>query len=124
MRGQPVPVRIRAVIEADLKASEIYLLLRGMEHAQVMDTDRKPGGGTKRELVRGKETSYETRIMVDGAQQLSKGEERVWDATITVPADGMPTLRGKMIRHVWEVQAGLDTVGNDPDSGWVEFDVV
>lgn len=122
-RGAGVPVTVRAEVKADLKISGVYLLVRGQERAQVMDTDRRPGGGTKRELVRGKETSYETRVELDGSQQLEAGEERVWEGEFSIPPSAMPTIDGKMIQHVWQVQAGLDAVGNDPDSGWVDFTV-
>lgn len=124
VRGQPVPFRVRATAKADLKITSVYLLVRATEHATVRDTDARAGGGTKSELVRGREESYSSRVDVTGQTTLASGAEGAWEGTLTLPVSAQPTFRGRMIQHTWEVQAGLDTFGNDPDSGWVQIDVV
>ena len=122
-RGFSAPVKVRAVAEGDLKVDSVYVLVRAMEHAEVMDTDMKATGGIKRERVRGKHTSYEHRAQLAGATTLEAGREYTWEGQIEIPGHVAPSFKGSIIRHVWEVQAGLDAFGNDPDSGWQEVQV-
>ena len=58
-----------------------------------------------------------------GAQDLKEGETYNWEGVMELPTNSNPTLRGSIIDHTWEIQAGLDMPGNDPDSGWQSFDV-
>ncbi len=67
--------------------------------------------------------SYENRITIAGAQDIKEGETYSWEGVLELPTSSNPTLRGSIIEHTWEVQAGLDMPGNDPDSGWQTIDV-
>ena len=113
-RGQAVPVQVQATAKANGKASAVYLLVRATESAEFKANNEK---------VQGSKISYETRVNVAGAQDLKEGETYTWDGVLELPINSNPTLRGSIIEHTWEVQAGLDMPGNDPDSGWQTFDV-
>lgn len=114
-RGQAVPVQVQATAKANGKVSAVYLLVRATENAEFKDS--------KNEKVRGSKTSYENRIMIAGAQEIKEGETYSWEGQLELPVNANPTLRGAIIDHTWEVQAGLDMPGNDPDSGWQAVDV-
>ncbi len=114
-RGQAVPVQIQATAKANGKVSAVYLLIRATENAQF-----KTDGGEK---VSGSKVSYDTRVSIAGAQELKEGETYNWEGIVELPTNSSPTLRGSIIDHTWEIQAGLDMPGNDPDSGWQAFDV-
>lgn len=122
-RGFSAPVTVRAVAEAELKVSSVYVLVRAQEHAEVMDTDMKATGGIKREKVRGSHKSFDSKLELAGAMTLEAGREYTWEGQIEIPGHVAPTFHGTIIRHVWQVQAGLDAFGNDPDSGWQEIQV-
>lgn len=122
VRGQPAAVNIRVVAKANFKADGIYLLVRSRERAELEDKDWEDGEQS-RETVRGTRTSYEKRFEAGGAQELAEGQEYSFAAEITIPADCNPTFRGRMIQHGWEIQAGVDATGNDPDSGWQPLEV-
>jgi hypothetical protein len=113
-RGRAVPVRIEAQAKANGKVSAVYLLVRATENAAF----KKDG-----EKISESKTSFETRIQIAGAQDIKEGETYNWDGQLELPVNTNPTLRGSIIDHTWEVQAGLDMPGNDPDSGWQSFDV-
>ncbi len=121
-RGENATVTIRATASADCKVDNVYLLVRCREEADVRDTDFD-GGKVERETVRGRKTAWKTKLQVAGACQLSDGQSETWTASVSIPSDGLPTVRGQMVRVVWECQAGLDMFGNDPDSGWIKFTV-
>jgi len=114
-RGQAVPVVVQATAKANGKVSAVYLLVRATENAELRNSSN--------EKVSGSKVSYENRVMIAGAQELKEGETYSWEGSVELPASAHPTLRGTIIHHQWEVQAGLDMPGNDPDSGWQAFDV-
>lgn len=122
-RGAATPISIRGVAKADIKISSVYLLVRATEHATVQDRDQNEDGETERETVTGRHLSYEARVEIGGAQELEQGQEYNWEGEIMLPSTSNPSIRGKMVRHTWEIQAGLDAFGNDPDSGWREIEV-
>lgn len=115
-RGQAVPVQVQATAKANAKVNAVYLLVRATESAAVKNANN--------ENVTGAHQSYQTRIQIAGAQDLVEGQTYSWDGQVELPASANPTLRGAIINHHWEVQAGLDMTGNDPDSGWQSFEVV
>ena len=114
-RGQAVPVQVQAVAKANGKVSAVYLLLRATENAQFKDSNNDKVSGSK--------VSYETRVTIANAQDIKEGETYNWEGVLELPTNSNPTLRGSIIDHTWEIQAGLDMPGNDPDSGWQAFDV-
>jgi hypothetical protein len=114
-RGQSIPVQVQAQAKANGKASAVYLLVRATENASFKDSN-----GDK---VSGSKVSYETRVQLAGAVDLKEGETYNFDGHFELPPNTNPSLRGGIIDHIWEVQAGLDMPGNDPDSGWQSFDL-
>ena len=42
---------------------------------------------------------------------------------VTLPAGSLASYNGRNAQHTYKVCAYLDKSGNDPDSGWVTFDV-
>ena len=114
-RGASIPVQVQAQAKANGKVSAVYLLVRATENASFKDSNN--------EKVSGSKVSYENRVMIAGAQDLKEGETYNWEAQSELPSNANSALRGAIIDHTWEVQAGLDMPGNDPDSGWQSFDV-
>lgn len=121
-RGQSIAIHIQATAKSSAKANAVYLLVRAAEGAQIKDTDYA-NGKQSTETVHGHKLTFETRIQVAGAVQLEQGKSYDWEAQFQIPAHLNPSFAGQMIRHTWEVQAGLDMTGNDPDSGWVALQV-
>lgn len=113
-RGRAVPVQVQATAKANGKVSAVYLLVRATESAEFKANNEK---------VQGSKVSFETRITIAGAQDIKEGETYNWEGQLELPVNTNPTLRGSIIDHTWEVQAGLDMPGNDPDSGWQTLDV-
>jgi hypothetical protein len=114
-RGRPATVQVQATAKANGKVTAVYLLVRSLEACEFKDSD-----GDK---VRETKVSYENKITIAPAQDIREGETYTWQGTIELPTSTNPTFRGSMINHTWEIQAGLDMPGNDPDSGWCAFEV-
>ncbi|CAN5888515.1 hypothetical protein BH11MYX2_BH11MYX2_16310 [soil metagenome] len=113
-RGQAVPVKITATAKADGKVAAVYLLVRGMESAEWKENSEK---------VSNSRVSFETRIQIAGPLEMKDGQTYSFDGQLELPVNSSPTFRGQLINHLWEVQAGLDMPGNDPDSGWQNIEV-
>jgi hypothetical protein len=121
-RGQVAWVQITAQGKANSAVANVYLLIRAVERAQVKDRDFD-GGHSTTETVRGNYTSFEHKVQVAPAFQMAEGQNYQWQAQIQLPQNIGPSFQGHMISHEWQLQAGLDTPGNDPDSGWVTIQV-
>ena len=113
-RGQQVPVKIQATAKANGKVSAVYVLVRSVENANF----KRDG-----EKISESKVSFETRVNIAGAMEIKEGQTYDFDGLLELPVNTNPTLRGALIDHTWEVQAGLDMTGNDPDSGWQSIDV-
>lgn len=114
-RGQATPVKVQAVAKANGKVSAVYLLLRATESAEF-----KADNGEK---VKGEKVSYENKVTIAGAIDIQEGQTYDFEGIVELPTSCNASLRGGIIQHTWEIQAGLDMPGNDPDSGWQSFDV-
>jgi hypothetical protein len=121
-RGTPAVVQIWAQAKANANVNGVYLLVRAIERAELKDTDWDDGQ-RRTETVRGRKVSWEQKIAVAGPMQMAEGQQLQWQAQLQLPTNVGPTFRGSMIQHTWEVQAGLDMTGNDPDSGWIAIEV-
>lgn len=121
-RGQAVAVGVQATAKANAKVTAVYLLVRATETCEIKDSDHQDSK-LRDEKIRGRKVSFETRIMVAGAQELKEGQTYNWEGQLELPQNVNPSFNGTMIDHEWEIQAGLDMTGNDPDSGWQTFQV-
>jgi hypothetical protein len=113
-RGKPVQVQVQITAKAAGKVSAVYLLVRGTESCEWKENNEKVGQS---------KGSFETRVQIAGAMDLVEGQSYDLQGMFELPGNVQPTFRGALINHTWEVQAGLDMPGNDPDSGWVAFEV-
>ncbi len=115
--GEPFAVKVRATAKADLNISSVYVIVRAVEQVTVPDER-----GRIPDEIHGEYETFEDRVEVTGAQELKAGEQYEWECEITLSDDDCnPTFDGEICQHIWQIQAGLDAKGNDPDSGWVHF---
>ena len=122
--GETCSVRIEATSRSDLDVAEVYVEIRSVEQAEVRDVDYHHGNGSQRiEYIQAENQTFKQRFKISGPGSLSEGETRTWEGGFIIPDSVNPTFEGEMISHHWEVLAGLDVYGNDPDSGWLRFDV-
>lgn len=139
--GAPFTVTVRANIDDQaLKIDGVYLLVRAVEQLEidreqfevrsdrmeVLDDDwgnEVPDSSEGPNNYRGEEETCDLRIAVAGAAELEANQTYTWETEVRLPAGSLPTYIGRSARHVWMIQAGLDAFGNDPDSGWIEFQV-
>lgn len=123
-----ITVNTRVVVkDADLKMEKIYLRLRSVEHVKAPDIDiAQDRNGVIhhiREDVHHQEVIHNEEFIVTGAETLQSGREYSWTTEINLGEDANASYYGNNAKHVWQVYAGVDCYGNDPDSGWVEFDL-
>jgi hypothetical protein len=111
--GQPIAVKVTATAAANFDCDGVYLLVGGTESVKI---DQSEGPD-----IHKSESTFSQKFQVAPGFKMAKDETKEWTTTITLPPTLPPTFQGKLTKHVVQVQAGLDTKGNDPDSGWVDL---
>jgi len=125
---EPFTVRVQADIgDNDCAVRRVYLQVCGTESVEVPDVDvaRQRGDSTviERETVRTSVTTADFTVTIAPAETLKASHTYNWETEITLPPDCLPTYRGRLAQHLWQIKAGLDLPGNDPDSGWIDLDL-
>ena len=116
--GTAFNVHVTVEAKATVQASAVYIMVRSTEYTQASDGDRIS------EDVVGQIVAYNHRIDIAGPQQMEAGQNYEFDAEIELDEDDCnPTFDGEIMQHRWEIQAAVDATGNDPDSGWLGFEI-
>ncbi len=126
--GGPFQVRIHAAVEdAEVPIKQVYLKIASLETVVIKDVEVartiEETVEAVREDIERTTTVHDQKIEVAGEQVLNANEEYDWETTITLPGNVLPSFVGMTAKHEWKILAGLDTSGNDPDSGWVVIDL-
>lgn len=125
--GKPFKVSVSIdVKEGELKANHVYFRIQ----CEAKNTDfvigylkAEDGSQTdKLEITKEQNTKliYNEEEKVAQEAVYNEGQQYTLSKEITLPAVCMPTAEGMI---TWKIYAGVDTRGNDPDSGWQTFTV-
>ncbi len=125
---EPFIVKVKAVVgDADVKIDKVYLKIRGLESTTVRNVEVARQNGDMIDVdhrdVSGSEVTYNIDINVSGPEQLRANGEYEWEKEVQLPTNALSTYNGINAEHQWQMFAALDAFGNDPDSGWVSFEV-
>lgn len=109
-----------------VKYEKVYVYLRGVERVSIPDAevsvpDANGASRTGKQTVSASGHTLELTFQAAGPGEIDAGAEAAWSVEVTLPATAVPEFRGKFTEHFYEVYAGLDCFGNDPDSGWVRI---
>ncbi|SHO57377.1 hypothetical protein [Vibrio quintilis] len=123
---EPFTVKVKVeTLDAPVKISNAYLHLRGCEEVRVPDIDvayeRDGELETRREIVTESTDTVNLEIVFANAQELEAENVYEWEVEVEMPSDAPRIYRGRFCEHTYEVMAGLDCFGNDPDSGWIDL---
>ncbi len=125
--GEPLRVTIRATAkDAEVPFNRVYLVVEGVESIEIPDfefsfEDGSGERGSLRQVVRARHTTIRQEFEVASAGSLQAEQSGEWTVEIELPENAAPTYNGRFAEHHYQVFAGLDTKGNDPDSGWVRI---
>lgn len=126
--GQPFNITVRAQSQgSDVKYDRVYLTIRGQEEIEVPDTDviYDSDGESQRktETVYASHTTFEQEMTVSASGEIESDGSDEWTIEVNIPESAPPQYKGRYSSHYYEVYAGLDCFGNDPDSGWVKLNI-
>jgi len=111
---EPFNVTVQATSTGqDVNYSKVYIKIEGVEQVEMKDKDNKnvSASGKTVDLI----------FTVAPAGVLPANESGEWSIDVELPQSATPEFKGQFTRHFYRIWAGLDTVGNDPDSGWQEI---
>ena len=122
----PMKVKIKVQTKDTLvKIDRVYLKIQGVERVEVQNADyhrmQNSNGVNYAETVRASYITIERDLTVADGQELEANTPYEWTCKIELPSDAPTVYRGRMCTHTYQIQAGLDSFGNDPDSGWIEL---
>ncbi|BDD05783.1 hypothetical protein [Aureibacter tunicatorum] len=123
--NEPIKFIIDAVVKgADMNARNVYLKIRAAEKVKVVGVSVPNGdGGYARRDFSGHHETFETEIQATGAQTLEANQTYQWIVEWQAPVNVNGTYHGENAVHEWEMYAGIDVSGNDPDSNWQPFEL-
>ena len=131
-RGSALLVRVTADVgdaDLDIDHAKVKIIasekvsIPNVEVANKVANETDEDDPTDKKTVRHSERTFDRDKNLTTATTLNANETYTWEAEIDIPSDALPTFRGRNAKHEWSVMAFLAVRGNDPDSGWVEFDV-
>jgi len=116
--SMPIAVKITAAAAADFECGGVYVDVSATETVEIRPGKERP---QQTEIIRDTEPTYSAKVQIAGPFAMKEGETKEWTGVVTLPREVQPTYRGKNGTHVVQLQARLETKGNDPDSGWHEL---
>lgn len=126
LRGDEIQVVIRAFVGAEpIDIERVYLKVRSFEEVEIPRYQFQNIATQQLDFVDIEHNydSYVKDYTVDGPQRLEANGEYEWEYSFTVPEDCQPSFNGRFARHLWEVHAGLEMPGRDPESSWQVIDI-
>lgn len=124
--NSPFKVIVSAAVSgSDLDIKKVYIYLKSVEKTTVRNVDTISSDGSRfKKDVHGEEILYpQTEFVISGPETLKANETYTWSKEISVSGGGLQTFKGRYAVHEWQLLAGLDAPGNDPDSGWLVVDL-
>lgn len=115
-REGPFKVKVKAVVaDQELKINRAYVQLNGWETVTVHNVRHKNFTRDETETS----NTFDQEFNIAAEQTLNAKQEYEWEAQVEFPKNVLPTYHGRNATHELRILAGLDTKGNDPDSGWI-----
>ncbi len=123
---EPFQAIVRAQVgDAPLKINRVYLKIEGREEIEVPDIDvmyGEEGDSHQRvETVHALNKTVDLEITIANSEELKANDSYEWTADVELPSNAPSIYKGRFCQHIYQAYAGLDTFGNDPDSGWIEL---
>jgi len=116
------------VANEKLKIEGAYLIIQSIEDIEMPNTDApkrdEEGNKIPEKMIRSHTVTSEQKVEMSSGLELQANEEYVWKSVVKLEADTQPVYEGKYCKHHYRVKAYVDCYGNDPDSGWIELEVV
>ena len=99
--------------------NRVYIKLNGQETVTIHNVQH--GNSIRNET----ETcnTFQQEITIANAQTLKANQRYEWETMVEFPKNIPPAYHGRNATHELRILAGLDTPGNDPDSGWTVLPV-
>jgi hypothetical protein len=103
--GDPVTAKVHLESTGDLKISNIVLSLQGTERLSIR---KQLDHRTSVEAAQSESTLNQDIVLEGSAFELKSGESKDFEHTLTLPADLLPSYKGKYLCHQVEVSVRVD----------------
>lgn len=119
--GDKIRVKVSATSTGgEVKSKGVFIDLRGAEEVHVK---KSATNGLSNDLSVS-ETTFEQAFEIAPALTVGANETKLFEGVVEIPATAAASYDGKLAKHVWQIRARLEALGNDPDSGFKPLKVV
>lgn len=121
-RGNKATVSVEVIAKENVDARRIYVQVRCNESVEIENYSiaaekNQPSRTVK---VKSDATIVDREYTLITSQKYTKGQVATVKGEIEIPSSFPPSFNGKLSRVRCEARAGLDILGNDPNSPWQE----
>jgi hypothetical protein len=118
--GEPVGVRVTVTSTGPaIQGSGIFVDVQANE---MLNIAANVLGNNNPHISHTKQT-YHHAFPIAGAFQLGPNETKMFEGQFVLPPNAQPTYDGPLADHDWGMRGRVEMSGNDPDSGFVKFQV-
>jgi hypothetical protein len=117
--AMPFGVKVVVVAKADFESNGVFV---DVSSSETVSFKHKNQQGQEQD-VNHSHGSYSHAFQVAGPFSMKEGETKEFPGSILLPKEADPTFKGTLTKHTYSIRGRIDTKGNDPDSGYVEFRV-
>lgn len=118
--GEAVLVKVTATSTgADVKSKGIYVDVRVVEDINISKRDSPTNDAIEIET-----TMFEQEFALAPAFVLGANETQLFEGEVVLPSGQPASYKGEHATLTWTLRGRVDAVGNDPDSGHIEINVV
>jgi len=119
--GEPLNVRVTVVSNAggEVKSQGVFVDLLATESVSGSESARCPRCGNNFNApVREAKKTFEQSFPIASAMVLAPGQSQTFEAMIQIPGGAQPSYAGPQTHHDWKIRGRMQSLGNDPDSGF------
>ncbi len=123
--GDTMHVKVTVISTGgQVKSNGVYVDVKAREHGSLSGSYRcsKCGHTDSNARVSMSKVTIDQKIPIAGTFVLQPNESKEYEADIQLPY-GEGTYHGRVVNHEWQIRGRLAAFGNDPDSGYMTFEV-
>lgn len=123
VRGTEIPVKVRIQVKENaIEMINVYVKIRAVEEVHGHGSGNCSRCSQSVSVnYNNTYTVYENKAILSGPGTLQPNQYLELEGKLQIPAELFSTYNGQNVHLRYEILAGIDMKGNDPDSGWAEL---
>lgn len=125
---EPIRVMVQVQVkDADINIRNCYVKVRATERVWMrpsrLFTEQNGEFYPLNDDISDSTVTWEAQVLASGATELQANQSYEFEVEFQIPEAIPGSYYGRQAEHTYQILAALDMSGNDPDSGWLKFEV-